>query len=560
MAISNTSILIKRSLTTGRPTNLQAGEFAYSYASNTLFMGTPTGNGVVNVGGQFYTATLDAATQSNTASTLVKRNEHGAVAGRFYGLANSAITLDVTRNFSITGSDITASAQTFNGSSDVVLNAYLNTVPGLSAGYYGGSTPSSSTIPVLQVAANGRIMAIANTTVTSSFDISNGTTTTQVQSGNTFYHIGTQGIVTNISQNTVTFSTDSTVLRSNTPGLGRQLIYTDVAITGNLIVTGNTQTIEVQSLNIADPLIYLAGENYSSDIVDIGFAANYYDGASERHTGLVRKASTPDYYLFYNYLEELSANNHIDPSDASFKYATLHANLTSSNITSSQISTSTFVNGNIVGLTSDLDVSDGGTGVSSFNAGQVIIGGGGSQPLKQLANVASINTTIAANSTVNNLTTDVWGRVTNYSTQAISGLTVGQGGTGRSSFFSGQILVGAGTDGLQTIANTGTAGSYGSASYVPVITTDVWGRVSNVSNTAIELDTSRIISGTLGVPRGGTGFSTATNKGIVYGNGTGALQVTAAADTADQTWSNQIMTVNNSGIPVWSTAMDGGQF
>mgnify|MGYP003339803225 FL=1 len=130
MAISNTSILIKRSLTTGRPTNLQAGEFAYSYASNTLFMGTPTGNGVVNVGGQFYTATLDAATQSNTASTLVKRNEHGAVAGRFYGLANSAITLDVTRNFSITGSDITASAQTFNGSSDVVLNAYLNTVPG----------------------------------------------------------------------------------------------------------------------------------------------------------------------------------------------------------------------------------------------------------------------------------------------------------------------------------------------------------------------------------------------------------------------------------------------
>lgn len=560
MAISNTSILIKRSLSTGRPNTLQAGEFAYSYASNTLFIGTPNGNGVVNVGGQYYTSTLDAATQSNTASTLVKRDEHGAFFGRMYGLANSAITLDVTRNFSITGSDITASAQTFNGSSDVVLNAYLNTVPGLSPGYYGGSTPSSSTIPVLEVAANGRIMAIANTTVTSSFDISNGTTTTQVQSGNTFYHIGTQGIVTSISQNTVTFSTDSSVVRSNTPGLGTQLIYTDVAITGNLIVTGNTQTIDVQHLNIADPLIYLAANNYSSDLVDIGFAANYFDGADQRHTGLVRRASTPDYYLFFNYLEELGANNHINPSDASFKYATLHANLTSSNITSSQISTSTFVNGNIVGLTSDLDVSDGGTGVSAFNAGQVILGGGGSEPLKQLANVSSINTTIAANSTVNNLTTDVWGRVLNYTTQAISGLTVGQGGTGQSSFFSGQLLVGAGSDGLQSLANTGSAGSYGSASYVPVITTDNWGRVSNVSNTAIELDTSRIISGTLGVPRGGTGFSTATNKGIIYGNGTGALQVTAAADTADQTWSNQILTVNNSGIPVWSTAMDGGQF
>ena len=55
MAISNTSILIKRSLTTGRPSTLNQGEFAYSYASNTLFIGTPGGNGVVNVGGQYYT-------------------------------------------------------------------------------------------------------------------------------------------------------------------------------------------------------------------------------------------------------------------------------------------------------------------------------------------------------------------------------------------------------------------------------------------------------------------------------------------------------------------------
>ncbi len=63
MPISNTSILIKRSLTVGRPSALQSGEFAYSYASNTLFLGTPSGTGVVNVGGKYYTSTIDAATQ-----------------------------------------------------------------------------------------------------------------------------------------------------------------------------------------------------------------------------------------------------------------------------------------------------------------------------------------------------------------------------------------------------------------------------------------------------------------------------------------------------------------
>ena len=78
MAISNTSILIKRSLTTGRPSALNAGEFAYSYVSNTLFIGVPGGNGVVNVGGLYYTSTLDSATNANTVNTLVRRDEGGS--------------------------------------------------------------------------------------------------------------------------------------------------------------------------------------------------------------------------------------------------------------------------------------------------------------------------------------------------------------------------------------------------------------------------------------------------------------------------------------------------
>lgn len=65
---------------------------------------------------------------------------------------------------------------------------------------------------------------------------------------------------------------------------------------------------------------------------------------------------------------------------------------------------------------------------------------------------------------------------------------------------------------------------------------------------------------TIGVGYGGTGATTLTSKGILYGNGTAAIQVTAAAGTSDQTTSNQILTVNGSGTPVWASALDGGTF
>ena len=109
-------------------------------------------------------------------------------------------------------------------------------------------------------------------------------------------------------------------------------------------------------------------------------------------------------------------------------------------------------------------------------------------------------------------------------------------------------------------SNTGTAGTYANAAYVPVITTDAYGRVSGITNTAIAIDTSQITSGTLGVTRGGTGAATFTTNGILFGNGTGALQVTAAAGTSDQTWSAQLLTVNGSGTPVWTTTLNGGTF
>ena len=76
----------------------------------------------------------------------------------------------------------------------------------------------------------------------------------------------------------------------------------------------------------------------------------------------------------------------------------------------------------------------------------------------------------------------------------------------------------------------------------------------------LELDTD------LEVQYGGTGASTFTTNGIVYGQGASPMQVTAAANMvspgtgSDATTSYQVLTVTSTGVPVWTNTIDGGTF
>ena len=626
--MANTAIRLKRSTTVAVPTSLVSGEPAYSYLSNTLFIGTSDGNGVLNVGGVYYTSQIDQATDANTALTLVRRDATGNASfnwvtanyfdGTFHGNADTATALDTPRDFSISGSDISASAVSFDGTSNVTLNASLNTVAGLSAGTYGGTTA----IPVVTVAANGRVMSIANTSISTDFTLTGDSGTDTFSTGQTMYFVGGDGLTSTVSDNTISYSVDTTVFRSNT-AITKQTVDGDVEISGNLTVIGTQTTIDVTTLSISDPLLYLAGNNYTTDAVDIGFVGHYNDGANA-HTGIIRHAGTKEYYIFDNYQIEPDSNV-IDIANNTFRVATLNANLksdlavietlnvatinsTSANLTSLLLDTAltvpnggtgatSFTNGSIVvgsgtgALTtlsnttfvatgsgaqsktitsvtvddygrftaatfqdiSGLTVSQGGTGTNTFTAGRMLVGDG-TNSIKSLANVSyTLTGTLGSTKTITSLTVDDYGRVTAATAADISGLTVTQGGTGASSFTNGAILVGSGSGALTTLANTTftTTGSSGQNKTITSVTVDGYGRFTDV--------TYSDISG-LTVTQGGTGVSTFTTNGITYGNGTGAMQVTAAAGTSDQTWSNQILTTTNAGVPVWSTALDGGQF
>jgi len=97
-----------------------------------------------------------------------------------------------------------------------------------------------------------------------------------------------------------------------------------------------------------------------------------------------------------------------------------------------------------------------------------------------------------------------------------------------------------------SITPVGTAGTYGSASAVPVITTNASGQVSSVTNTNIDISASQVTSGTLAVARGGTGLSSYTVGALVYASGTGTL-----AGLADVATGNVLLSGGTNTAPAY---------
>jgi len=156
----------------------------------------------------------------------------------------------------------------------------------------------------------------------------------------------------------------------------------DVAIYGDLTVAGNLVTTNVQSVVISDPMIYLAGNNTSSDLVDIGFVGNYFQSATSKHAGLIRDASVDQFYLFKGLTQDLEAQLTVNTADPTFVVADLNAFLISGALVSNSlavtITANSTVNVNItansLSLSTALAVGSGGTGLVTVTAKGVLYG------------------------------------------------------------------------------------------------------------------------------------------------------------------------------------------
>jgi hypothetical protein len=132
------------------------------------------------------------------------------------------------------------------------------------------------------------------------------------------------------------------------------IIPNNLTVTGDLIVQGTAVTLNTATVTIEDPLVKFGNGN-PSDALSIGFYGQYTSGGT-KYTGLYRDTSDSKFRLFDALATDPTTNS---ISAGNITIATLVANLSG---------------GTVSGLSADITVSDGGTGVGTFTTNGVLFG------------------------------------------------------------------------------------------------------------------------------------------------------------------------------------------
>ena len=282
--------------------------------SNTLYSSAlATGNSAAN-SANAYSVTVGAAGNNYTNSV--------GIAGNNYTVSVGASSNAWTNSIGTAGNNYTNSVGVAGNNYSISVgassNAWTNAV-GTAGNNYTNAVGIAGNNYMLTTTAADR--AYTNTSTGSSNAWANAVGT----AGNNFTI--SVGASSNAWANSINVYSDATYLKK-TGGT----ITGDLQVTGNLNIIGNVTFTNTNSFVVSDPLIYLAGNNYISDIVDIGFIANYVNTAGANvHTGLYREHTDKEYYLFQGYDKE-PINNHIGALSNNMTLAVLNADLRTSNL------------------------------------------------------------------------------------------------------------------------------------------------------------------------------------------------------------------------------------
>jgi hypothetical protein len=518
--MANTTIQLKFSNTTAVPTSLNVAEPAYSYSSNTLFIGSPAGTGSIAIGGKFYLDQQQTIyTRGNSAFDAA--NSAGSYANSAFAAANTAALS--------TGAFAQANAafNQANASFTVANNAFTSA--------NGAIVFNTANAAFLAANAATATDATQNNSITAAFDTANAA-----------FVAANAATATDTTQNNsiaAAFTRANNSINANTGGT----ITADLNITGNLTVGGNTSFINTEILTVEDSLIKLANNNTTGDVLDIGFYGTY-NSTGVKYAGLARPSATDTFFLFKGLTADPTANALASGSITAANAATLIANVQAYSVT---------INSQDINLYTTNAYTQANTAVanalaasSAANAAFAVANNSTGTNLTQNASITAAFT--AANSagsyansafTAANLSIAIDTTQNNSITAAFN--------TANASF-----LV---ANGAAFVANTDytnlsiTAANYGTASAVASFRVEANGRISSANNTSIAIDAAAITSGTLGIVRGGTGAGTFTNNGVLLGQGTSAFA------TASSSTEGHVLTINASGVPTFSH-LQGGTF
>lgn len=189
-----------------------------------------------------------------------------------------------------------------------------------------GSYGNSSRIPIITVDKQGRITAVTESQIATELSVAGDTGSDTVElNGGTLTFTGGTGISTVANNDVITFAIGQSVSVTDNITFNDGQFTGDITVDGNLTVNGSTDLINVNTINVEDPLIYL-GANNSSDIVDLGFMAEYNENSTSKFTGVFRDATNSEWYFFENYEQANTSVNVIDRADSSFQLSTVNIN------------------------------------------------------------------------------------------------------------------------------------------------------------------------------------------------------------------------------------------
>lgn len=210
----------------------------------------------------------------------------------------AAANVTVSNDLAINGGDLTTGATTFN-----LLNTTATTV-----NFAGAATTLS-----IGAATGTTTINNENTVVTGDLAVNGGDLTTSASTFN----------LLNTTATTVNFGGAATTMAIGSAA-GKVTFSNDVVVTGDLVVNGETVTINTTSLEVEDPLIRLAVGNTSTDSIDIGFVGSY-GSTDEKYTGFFRDASNGQYYVFNGAPTTALSSNTINREASGFALAKINA-------------------------------------------------------------------------------------------------------------------------------------------------------------------------------------------------------------------------------------------
>jgi hypothetical protein len=586
--------------TTTAPANIYTGELAYSYVAGTqsnngdrLYIGTGTENpyapSVDVIGGKYFTTMLDHVHGTTTASSalITDANAHvsalntAALKVAATGDLGSAVSIDtILDQDDLSGDDanalatqqsikayvdaqVTAQDLDFQGDSGGALNIDLDsevlTISGdtgistvgsgnsieidlddtaVTAGSYGSQTA----IPTFTVDAQGRLTAAATVALATALTVDGDSGTQDVALlTDDLQIIGTAG---EVNTAVTKVSTDVKV----TVGLPAAVTITDSLVVDNLEIGLDADgTISTSSGDIT-----LSPDGNSDVVVD---ADTFTVTAGEGESALIKIIADEsddvgdEWHILNNAADNvLSFGNDIASNGTAVTHVSITPHATVANSTTAVAGHLTV--GNKLTVSGDLQVD--GTTVT-VNTDQVTLddpimtlGGDtapGSDLNKDLGILGRWHNGSAAKTAFFGFD-DSTGRFT-FVPDATESNAVISGSTGDID------IAGAYIDNIQI----GVTGANEIDTSTGGLTLDSQGGQVTVDD---DLDVTGTVTLTndLDVAHGGTGVSSFTNNGILYGDGANDLDVTAASTNVGSI----LQTAASGGVPTWSHIIDGGTY